>query len=166
MKEISFFEEKAVHFKSKSGSYYFYTAEGVFRYSNHWGRVATCRWKIKGIDAYKSQDFYVGYSRWEDFYPLNDSDVIFYIEVDFNTEQAKIRRLNSEGNNQCYLMDALLVHKRLKQIQNLFKEYKWAKYIPGEIDELREMLIKKLLNTNKSLDVLKRELKIEVDKNQ
>ena len=58
-------------------------------------------------------------------------------------------------------MTAVLVHQRLKQIQDLFKEYKWAKYINGSIEEVREVLIDKIISSNTSLDILKRELKME-----
>jgi len=159
MQPIVFFEEKKAHFQSKSGSYYSYTDEGVYRYSNHWGRVATCRWRIKGIDTYKNQAYYVGFAKWQDFYPLNDVDKVFYLEVNFETKQAKILRLLSENTSNVYLMNASFAHQRLKQVQTLFKEYKWAKYIDAPIDELREVLINKLLNTNKDVAVLKRELK-------
>lgn len=165
MKEIAFFEEKKAHFQSKSGSYYSYTDEGVYRYSNHWGRVASCRWKIKGIESYKNQAYYVGFAKWIDFYPLNDSDKVFFIDVNFETKQAKISRITSEEISSNYLMNAVLVNQRLKQIQNLFKEYKWAKYMDAPIDELREILITKMINSNTSLDILKRELKQQFDKN-
>lgn len=163
MKKLSFFEEKAVHFKSKSGSYYFYTEEGVFRYSDHWGRVATCRWRIKGIDVYKNQDFYVGYAKWADFYPLNDVDKVYYISPNFETKQAKILRLHSEENKEIHLMNLPLAHQRLKQIQTLFKEYKWAKYINADIEELRSILVEQLITSNTSLDILKRKLKSQFD---
>jgi len=163
MKKLSFFEEKAVHFKSKSGSYYFYTEEGVFRYSDHWGRVASCRWRIKGIEVYKNQDFYVGYAKWTDFYPLNDVDKVYYISPNFETKQAKIIRLYPEENKEVYLMNLPLAHQRLKQIQMLFKEYKWAKYINADIEELRSILVERLITSNISLDILKRKLKSEFD---
>ena len=159
MLEISFFEDKKAHFQSKSGSYYSYTDEGVYRYSNHWGRVATCRWKIQGIEKYKNQKYYVGFAKWENFYPLNDTDKVFYITVNFETEQAKIIRVNSDENKELYLMNSALAFQRLKQIQNLFKEYKWAKYIDGSIEEVRKKLIEKLITSNASLDILKREVK-------
>jgi len=163
MKEVSFFEEKKAHFQSKSGSYYSYTDEGVFRYSNHWGRVASCRWKIKGIENYKNQGYYVGFAKWQDFYPLNDSDKVFYIEVNYETKQAKISRISSEEKKEVYLMNAVLVNQRLKQIQTLFKEYKWATYIDAPIEDLRELLITKLINSNTALALLKRELKQQFD---
>ncbi len=163
MKEISFFEDKKAHFQSKSGSYYSYSDEGVYRYSNHWGRVATCRWKIKGIEAYKNQKYYVGFAKWSDFYPLNDADKVFYIEVNFETQQAKISRILGEEEHDFYLMNSLLAQQRLKQIQTLFKEYKWAKYIDAHIDDLREIIVKQLTNSNTSLVVLKQELKSQFE---
>jgi hypothetical protein len=73
-----FFKQKSTHFKSKSGSLYYFTDKGVYRYSNHWGRVANCRWKISGVEAYKNQNYYVGYANWLDFYSLNTSEKNFY----------------------------------------------------------------------------------------
>lgn len=163
MQEISFFEDKKAHFQSKSGSYYSYTGDGVYRYSNHWGRVATCRWKIKGIEEYKSQKYYVGFAKWSEFYPLNDADKVFYIEVNFETKQAKISRISAEEEHDFYLMNSLLAQQRLKQIQNLFKEYKWAKYINADIETIRSLLIDKLISSNVSLDILKREIKSEFE---
>ena len=37
-----------IDFISASGSRYVYTSEGVYRYSDHWGRVATCLWTLAG----------------------------------------------------------------------------------------------------------------------
>lgn len=35
-------------FISESGSIYWYIGEYLYRYSNHWGGVSTCIWRIKG----------------------------------------------------------------------------------------------------------------------
>ncbi len=157
-KEIDFFEGKSSHYQSKSGSLYFYADEGVYRYSNHWGRVANCRWKIKGVENYKSQNYYVGFAKWIDFYPLNDFDKVFYLEVNFNKQQARIKRIGSIVNTDVFLMTSEQVHQRLKQIQTLFKEYKWAKYFDDDIDVLREKLITGLIASNKSIQELKQQL--------
>src|SRR5690554_1176140 len=55
------------HYISKYGSRYFFTEEGVYRYSNHWGRVGNCRWRLESVD-YKQQTMYWGFCRWEHFY--------------------------------------------------------------------------------------------------
>lgn len=158
-KEITFFDDKSVHYKSKSGSLYFYADNGVYRYSNHWGRVANCRWKIKGIEIYKNQDYYVGFANWNDFYPLNNTDKVFYLKVDYTTKQVKIQRLKNEDKSDYFLMTSEFAHQRLKQIQTLFKEYKWAMYFEQDIDILREIIINKLITSTKAIQELKRELK-------
>ena len=43
------------NYKSKSGSSYFFTEEGVYRSSNHWGRAANCRWRLIAISNAKMQ---------------------------------------------------------------------------------------------------------------
>ncbi len=158
MQEVIFFDEMKAHFQSKSGSYYYYTEDGVFRYSNHWGRVANCRWKIQGINQYKNQKYYVGYANWSDFYPLNSTDKVYYLEVDYQKACVVIKRIKNDKEEKYFLMTADFAHKRLKQIQTLFKEYKWASYYNAEIEELRKNIIDKLITTNKSLQELKLQL--------
>ena len=72
--ENSFFDENKTHFKSASGSQYYFTEEGVYRYSNHWGRVANCRWRLVSESRVKNQEYHVGYAKWINFYPLNESE--------------------------------------------------------------------------------------------
>ncbi|WP_428742384.1 hypothetical protein [Tenacibaculum sp.] len=158
MQNINFFEEMKAHFQSKSGSYYYYTENGVFRYSNHWGRVANCRWKIRGIEQYKNQNYYVGYANWSDFYPLNNTDKVFYLEADYVEHKVSIKRIQYNSEEAHFLMTSELAHQRLKQIQSLFKEYKWARYFEEDIEVLRKRLIDQLIHTNKSLQQLKLEL--------
>ena len=157
IKPIDFFKGKSAHYQSKSGSLYFYADNGVYRYSNHWGRVANCRWKIKGIENYKSQNYYVGFSKWEDFYSLNDTDKVFYLSVNFEDKKARIHRLKEE-DSKVFLMTSEFAHQRLKQIQTLFKEYKWATYFDEEISVLRKKIITQIISTNTSLQQLKKEI--------
>ncbi|MHC9090048.1 hypothetical protein ACXIHB_15290 [Tenacibaculum sp. IMCC1] len=158
MQNVNFFDDMKAHFQSKSGSYYYYTAEGVFRYSNHWGRVANCRWKIQGIENYKNQNYYVGYANWSDFYPLNSTDKVFYLEVDYTVHKVNIKRVQNNSEEAHFLMTSGFAHQRLKQIQTLFKEYKWARYYEEDIETLRRKIIDKLITTNKILQQVKLEL--------
>lgn len=157
--EVDFFREHQIHYKSKSGSLYFYTEKGVYRYSNHWGRVANCRWKISGIEAYKNQIYYVGYANWLDFYPLNASEKIFYLEFIPELEAVKIIKVNEEKDETQFLMTLEFALLRLKQIKKLYKDYKWATYYNADIDVLRNSLIYRLINSNKPLQDLKQSLK-------
>lgn len=153
------FLENKEHFKSKSGSLYYYTKEGVYRYSNHWGRVANCRWRISGIEDYKNQNYYVGYAKWLDFHPLNNFEKAFYIEADTENGKAKIYRINKSTSTNKFLMTLALAQKRSKQIKMLFKDYKWALHYNDNVDVVRNKLINKLVNSDKPLQELKQSLK-------
>ena len=155
MKNVDFFKEMKAHFQSKSGSYYYYTEEGVFRYSNHWGRVANCRWKIKGIEEYKNQNYYVGFANWSDFFPLNNTDKAFYISVDFQEEQAKICRILNDNIGEHFLMTSEMAHQKLKSIREVFKDVKWMSYLKEDNKSIQKRVIEELISTNKSLQIIK-----------
>ncbi len=157
--EIDFFSKCEYHYKSKSGSLYFYTEEGVYRYSNHWGRVANCRWKISGIEAYKNQIYYVGYSNWIEFYPLNNSEKVHYVKTNVETEDLKIQKATGKNDTTHFLMTLDFALLRLNQIKKLNKDFKWATYYNENIEVLRNKLIDKLINSDETLQVLKQSLK-------
>lgn len=160
MVDITFFKEKSPHYKSKSGSLYLYSEDGVYRYSNHWGRVANCRWKIKGIEDYKNQNYYVGYALWTDFHPLNSTAKVFYLEVDSKGE-VKIVNAKEVTNTAPFLMTLDFAYKRLKQIKVLYKDYKWATYYNDNVELVRNKLLDKLINSDTPLQDLKKSLKQE-----
>lgn len=162
MKNVDFFKDMKAHFQSKSGSYYYYTEEGVFRYSNHWGRVANCRWKIKGIEGYKNQKYYVGFANWNDFYPLNDIDKVFYLTVDLENEQVRISRIKWENDTKPFLMTSEMAHQKLKSVQSVFKDIKWMKYLNGDLKTIQEKVIEELISTHKSLQIIKVEIRQEL----
>lgn len=67
-------------YESASGSRYWYTDEGVYRQSDHWGKnVATASWRLRGKSADKNGEFSndyssgdswkipTGYAKWSDF---------------------------------------------------------------------------------------------------
>jgi hypothetical protein len=148
-----------LHHQSKSGSQYHYTSEGVYRYSNHWGRVANCRWKIKGIADYKNQEHYLGYASWNDFYPLNDIDKVFYIKVDLDTYEVQIHRNLQDEHGEALLMRFSFAQQRLRHIKHLLKDTKWTTYYEEDITSLREKLIHEMITTSKPLQQIKRELR-------
>ncbi|MDV7187208.1 hypothetical protein R3X25_07925 [Lutibacter sp. TH_r2] len=151
-----FFKENKIHYKSKSGSLYFYTKQGVYRYSNHWGRVGNCRWKISGVEHYKNQNYYVGYANWFDFFPLNSLEKEFYIQVFENGTSKIIKR--KESTTTFFLMTLDNAFKRQKEIKSLFKNNNWAKYLNDDVEVVSEILIKKLISSNSTLQELKRSL--------
>lgn len=149
------FPEKT-NYKSKSESTYFYTDEGVYRKSNHWGRVANCRWKLISNENYKNQNIVIGFAKWSDFAPTNSTEKLFFISVDYENKTAKLQPKKENSTN--YLFTFSEAQKRIKQIQHLFKDDKWANYFNLEITELQFKIISEFINSNKSLQEIKREL--------
>jgi hypothetical protein len=59
-------------------SLYWYTKTGVYRLSDHWGHVASCKWSLlgKGVKpCYEQEDGYIieamGFCKWNDFEKKN-----------------------------------------------------------------------------------------------
>jgi len=149
------FKDNTAHYKSKSDSMYHYTSEGVYRYSDHWGRVANCRWKLLANDNYKSQENHLGFAKWSDFYAINDTEKLFYLQVDFELKKVNFKHKALTEGTEVFLFTAQEAQKRQQQIRVLFKEVKWAKYYEQHIDDLREDIIYELISTNTSLKELK-----------
>ena len=145
------------NYKSKSESMYFYTDEGVYRKSNHWGRVANCRWKLISNENYKNQNIVIGFANWTDFYPINLSGKIFFIEVDFKEKTAKIQPKNNKTTNRLFTFSE--AQKRIKKITLLFFDDKWAKYFDKNIAILQFEIISDLINSDKTLQEIKQDQK-------
>jgi hypothetical protein len=145
------------NYKSKSESMYFYTDDGVYRKSNHWGRVANCRWKIKANEAYKNQQIVIGFGKWKAFYPINSTEKNFFIAVNY---EEKVVTLQPKGvKSGHYLFTFPEAQKRIKEIMQLLKEDAWAKYFETEIKELRFKIISEYISSEKVLQEIKRGFK-------
>ncbi|WP_087565094.1 hypothetical protein [Polaribacter sp. SA4-10] len=144
------------NYKSKSESSYFYTEEGVYRKSNHWGRVANCRWKLISNDSYKNQKNVIGFAKWIDFYPINSSEKIYFIDVDFKNKSAKIQTKKENSIN--YLFTFSEAQKKIKQINHLFSDDKWTKYFDATIDDLYFEIVSEFINSDKTLQQIKLEI--------
>ena len=142
------------NYKSKSDSCYFYTNDGVYRKSNHWGRVANCRWKLVANENYKNQQIVIAFAKWSDFFPINSTEKIFFIEVDFDKKSVKLKP--KKDNSKQHFFTYAESQKRIKQIQHLFKDYKWAIYFDMNIDDLRIKIISTYINSNTSLQEIKK----------
>tara|TARA_R100000789_G_C2961597_1_gene138101 strand:+ start:168 stop:710 length:543 start_codon:yes stop_codon:yes gene_type:complete len=148
------------NYKSKAESEYFYTKKGVYRKSNHWGRVANCRWRLTTKKAYKNQETVIGFAKWSEFYPINSVEKIFRIAVDFENKKVQISPIRNKSAEKKYTFSE--AQKKVKQIEHLFKSDKWAAYFNAEIEYLRKKLITAFVNSNKELRILKNELKQEI----
>jgi len=145
------------NYKSKSESQYFYTDEGIYRKSNHWGRVANCRWKLISTENYKNQQIVIAFAKWSDFYPINSKEKLFSILVNFDTKSVKIQTKIKDNRNQLYTYSD--AQKRVKQIRSLFKNDKWIKHFDLEKEKLEFQVISEIINSNKTLAQIKRSFK-------
>jgi hypothetical protein len=148
-------------FLSKSGSQYYFTEEGVYRKSHHWGRAANCRWRLLPLSNYISEDpLKVGFARWRDFYPNNDFEKLFYITAEISGQIVTFHHKNNPNfNGTAILRTAAETAKHIKLIRTLLTETSWAKYLEYDnINLLREKVINSLINTSKSFHEIKRSL--------
>jgi len=55
------------NYKSSSGSKYWYTNDGVYRLSNHWGDVASCFWNLDYSEGVVLELEMLAFCKFEDF---------------------------------------------------------------------------------------------------
>ena len=143
---------------SKSESSYYFTEEGVYRKSNHWGRAANCRWKLIS-NSYKSQNTIVAYARWIDFFPNNETEKLYFIRINENNEITFHHKFESIYTNSDVLRTAVETSKRIKLINEVLETENWCKYINyTDFDKLEALAIHELLYTNKSFNDIKKEI--------
>lgn len=147
------FDLQKSHFKSKSGSEYFFAEDGVYRISNHWGRAANCRWRLLPLADYKNQHIKIGFARWIDFYPNDETATLFFIQVDF--EQKTIDFFHKDMpfyDGKAALRNASETAKTIKNIKQILNEEDWAKYLKYEdLEGLRKTIISNLIFSNDTL---------------
>jgi|JI6StandDraft_1071083.scaffolds.fasta_scaffold129319_1 hypothetical protein len=152
-----------LNYKSKSGSSYYFTENGVYRLSNHWSRVANCKWRLINENSNVNQNINsirtkLGYANWSDFYSDNDVDKIYFVEADYASKTVNFYHKQSSN----YLSDKVLrssseTTKLIKQIRTLFEETAWAKYLNvDDINVLRKEIIEEMITTNKAFQEIRR----------
>lgn len=141
------------NYKSKSESAYFYTDKGVYRKSNHWGRVANCRWKITANENYKNQQIVIGFANWSDFCPINSSEKLFFIAINFDKKTAKIQQDTKNSTNHLFTFSE--AQNRIKQSTHLLNEDKWINYFEGNIKDIKIKIISDFINSNRTLQEIK-----------
>lgn len=144
------------HYTSKHGSRYFFTAEGVYRYSNHWGRVGNCRWRLEGID-FKQQTAYWGFCRWDMFYNNNDDDKLFFIEQ-VGQKQFSYNHFKNTDQKEVLVRSASETAKILKKINEVITDSSWAKYLKyDDFEDIQKYFVQQLITTKKAFSQIKRE---------
>jgi hypothetical protein len=154
-----------VQYNSISGSKYFYTKEGMYRLSNHWGRLANSKWRLEPMEQYcfetrNESKFKLGFASWDEFYPDNADEEFYYLQANYINKTVNYQHIkNPNYDKKAIVRTSFETTKKIKQIRNLFNLTSWAKYFEYEdIDDLRKQIIDTLIYTNKSLEEIKREL--------
>jgi len=143
---------------SKSNSSYYFTEEGVFRKSNHWGRAANCRWKLVSTN-YKSQHEIVAFAKWTNFYPNNETEKLYFIRINSSFESTFHHKNENIFTKTDVLRTALETSKRIKLINEILGTETWSKHIKHtDFDKLEEMMLNELLYSNKTFQEIKKEL--------
>ena len=148
-----------IQYDSKSGSKYYYTKSGMYRLSNHWGRLANSKWRLEPLEPETESKFKLGYASWDTFYPDAALEEIYYLEANFTKKTVNYQHKNNPNfDNKAILRTSFETTKRIKQVRNLFNLTSWAKYFDYEdIDLLREKIITELIFTNKTLEEIKKQ---------
>ncbi|ESU19059.1 hypothetical protein FCR2A7T_24760 [Flavobacterium cauense R2A-7] len=147
-------------YTSKSGSSYYFTEKGLYRVSNHWGRAANCRWRLLPIENGTTSKTKAGYADWTDFYPNNEHENLFYVEVNWETNEVSFQHKNNpEYNGKAHLRNATETAKVIRHLNEVLTTDNWAKYINFEdIIALRKEAVTMLTDTNSSFLEIKRKL--------
>ena len=153
-------ENLKVQYDSKSGSNYFYTKEGMYRLSNHWGRLANSKWRLEPLEPETTSKFKIGYATWNEFHPDNPEQELYYLEANYSKKTVNYQHKNNPNyDHKAILRTSFETTKRIKQIRNLFNLTSWAKYYDyDDLDELRKKIIEELIYTNTTLEEIKRTL--------
>jgi hypothetical protein len=130
----------------------------MYRVSNHWGRLANSKWRLLAREPETESKTKIGFALWEEFYPDNADEKLYYIEADFEKNLANYQhKKNPEYDGKAILRTSFETTKRLKQVRNLQQLTSWAKHFEyGDINDLRKEIITELIFTEKSLEEIKR----------
>ena len=100
----------------------------------------------------------MGFAKWTDFYPNNETERLFYINIDWKNKTVTFQHRNNSSYNNEILRNTSETAKRIKQIKEILDEDSWIKYL--EIDDVeitRKGICNQLITTNKALHEIKHE---------
>ena len=158
--DIKEIENLMLSYKSESGSSYFYTEMGMFRLSNHWGKLANSKWRLIAMKPETTTKTKLGFANWSDFYPDNNQDLLYYLEADFENNAINYQHKNNPiYDKKAILRTALATTKRIKQARNILLLTNWAKHFEYQnLNELRFKIINELIFSNKTLEEIKKNI--------
>ena len=147
-----------ISYTSQSGSQYIFTVKGLYRISNHWGRVANCHWRLVPMSDFKNQSITVAFAHWTDFYANDDGSKLFFVKVNWDTKEVSFyHKLTSEIEENIVLRNAKETAKTIRTIKMVLTQNDWAKYLKyTDFEVLRHEIVAELVNSNKSFLEIKK----------
>lgn len=156
--DINEIEGLKLSYQSESGSKYFYTNDGMFRLSNHWGRLANSKWRLEPSEnRINDSKFKLGFAHFSSFLPDNKTEKLYYLEYnEINKTINYQHKLNPNYDSKAILRTADETTKRIKQARNILILTNWAKHFDyDDLDILRQKIVKELIYTDDLLETIK-----------
>ena len=131
----------------------------MYRLSNHWGRLANSKWRLKPMEPESDSKTKLGFAPWPQFYPDNAVEELYYLEMNYDKNIVNYQHKNNpDYDGKAILRTSFETTKKIKQIRNLLTLTSWAKYYEyDDLDVLRKEIIDELIFTTKTLEEIKRE---------
>ncbi len=122
------------------------------------GRAANCRWRLESDRKNVNQSMKVGYANWTDFYPNNEQENLFYIEVAWETNEVTFQhKANPKYDGKAQLRNASETAKVIRTLNEVLTTDTWAKYLTfNDINKLRREVVHLLITSNASFIEIKR----------
>ena len=157
--DIELIKNLKINYKSKSGSSYVFVDEGIYRISNHWGRISNCRWKLNSNSNYKNQSTTVGFAKWNDFFINDETSKLFFIKVDFDNKSVAFSHKNSEDyDGKAIVRNAKETSKIIQTIKIILNKKSWSTHLNYDnFEELQKEIIYKLINSERSFLAIKQD---------
>lgn len=127
------------HYTSKSNSAYYYTKEGVYRKSNHWGRAAKCRWVLKADnELYVSKGrVRIGFAFWTNFFENSEQTKAYFVKVDFENKQVSYAHKSEDASAEAICRTAKQTQKIILKVKRILQNDSWTKYYDFEDLEVK-----------------------------
>jgi hypothetical protein len=160
-KPLSEIENIPLAYHSPSGSKYYYTSNGMYRLSNHWGKLANSKWRLETtINVKNESKFKLGYADFSSFLIDNDTEKLYYLEYKPTEKTINYQHKSSPNPDQkAVLRNTAETRKRIKQARNILNLTNWSNHFHfDDLDILRSKIIHQLIYTEKTLEEIKSEL--------
>lgn len=108
---------------SASGSRYYFYNDKVLRISHHWGRAATCKWRLVPL-AHSKRGVRSGVANWSDFKADVPGEALYWIGFDSALHHYHYFHRECAGYVDQPLADEAQTIKTLRKMRRAFKGVK------------------------------------------